>query len=288
VRNKILGVLLLLVMLNMSFVVAIYAVDPVEQSKGGFNVQKSEIERGKPTGGGGSKPSGGIATGTLGATGGKQYAIIIGISDYSGTKNDLQYCDDDALDFQSALPTSYRITLLTNSAANRQNILDAIASVRLQAKPGDEVIFFYSGHGSTGSNIADGDSERKDECIIPYECTWESLLWDGELATAFSGFTCRIMFYFDSCYAGGMTELAGPNRLICMACGESQLSLESQAWQNGQFTYYFVDQGMLQKKADTNGMDGVVTFEEAFDYARANCLKQTPVASDGFQYDMLP
>jgi metacaspase-1 len=288
VRNKILAVLLLLVMLNMSFVVAIYAVDPVEQSKGGFNVQKSEIERGKPTGGGGSKPSGGIATGTLGATGGKQYAIIIGISDYSGSKNDLQYCDDDAVDFQNALPGSYDKKILINDEASRGAILGAINSLKGKVTEKDEVVFFYSGHGSTGSNIADGDSERKDECIIPYECTWESLIWDGELATAFSGFTCRIMFYFDSCYAGGMTELAGPNRLICMACGESQLSLESGAWQNGQFTYYFVDQGMLQKKADTNGMDGVVTFEEAFDYARANCLKQTPVASDGFQYDMPP
>ena len=39
--------------------------------------------------------------------------------------------------------------------------------------------------------------------------------------------------------------------------------------------------------ADKDQMNGV-TFEEAFDYAKANCQKQTPVASDGFYNDMLP
>ncbi len=286
-KNKVLAVFMLLAMLNMSLMVTVYANNSVERSKWGFNVQLSEIERGKPSGGGGSKPSGGIATGIIGEVGGKQYAIIIGISDYAGTKNDLEYCDDDALDFQNALPAEYDVTMLIDEGATRSAILGAIKSLQGKVTEKDEVVFFYSGHGSIGSNIADGDSERKDECIVPYEVTWESLICDGELATAFSGFTCRMMFYFDSCYAGGMTELAGPNRLICMACGETQLSLESGTWQNGQFTYYFVDQGMLQKKADVNGLDGV-TFEEAFDYARAHCLKQTPVASDGFPDDMLP
>jgi len=39
--------------------------------------------------------------------------------------------------------------------------------------------------------------------------------------------------------------------------------------------------------ADKNG-DSMITFEEAFDYAKANCQRQTPVASDGFTDDMLP
>ena len=69
-----------------------------------------------------------------------------------------------------------------------------------------------------------------------------------------------------------------------MACGENQLSLESSAWQNGQFTYY-VDQGIINRKANSNG-DAYVTFEEAFDYAKANCQRQSPVANDQFTNDM--
>ena len=50
-------------------------------------------------GGGGGRPVRQAATGDLGeqlGTAANRYAIIIGISDYPGTVNDLQYCDDDA------------------------------------------------------------------------------------------------------------------------------------------------------------------------------------------------
>jgi len=55
--------------------------------------------RGRPGGGGGGRPVRQAATGDLGeqlGTAANRYAIIIGISDYPGTVNDLQYCDDDA------------------------------------------------------------------------------------------------------------------------------------------------------------------------------------------------
>jgi tricorn protease-like protein len=58
-----------------------------------------------------------------------------------------------------------------------------------------------------------------------------------------------------------------------MACSESGLSYEFETLENGQFTYYFVEQGITGGKADIydhveNQAD--VTIEEAFDYAKAN------------------
>ena len=47
-----------------------------------------------------------------------------------------------------------------------------------------------------------------------------------------------------------MTDLQAPGRVINMACSESGVSYEDSLWGNGQFTYYFVDQGMLAGKAD--------------------------------------
>lgn len=289
-RNKIISVLLLVAVLNMSLVIAVAASQPYEQSKAGFNIQSSETSKGKPSSP--KPPQGGIATGVVSAPTGSRYAIIIGISDYAGSANDLQFCDDDAREFKGALIADgwkdNQIILLIDGSAGHDAILSAIATVSSAAGPNDEVVFFYSGHGTISNYDVDGDGEKKDECIIPYECTAATLIWDGNLKTAFA--TCksqRMMFYFDSCYSGGMTDLAGTGRLICMACGENQLSLESSAWQNGQFTYYFVDQGMMQGKANKNG-DSYVTFEEAFDFAKANCQRQSPVASDGFALDMLP
>ena len=289
-KPKIVAVLLLVAIMSLSLV-AIVQSQPQEHSKGGFNVQSSEVSRGKP-----SKPSpGGISTGIVSKlpAGASSWAVIIGISDYAGTINDLEYCDDDARDFYDALTITYgwnpdNINLLIDSAATQANILDAIDWLKTNEKVGDEVVFFYSGHGTTSTFDIDADGERKDECIIPYECQLSYFIWDGELKQLFADFeSTRIMFYFDSCYSGGMTDLKGDGRLVLMACGENQLSLESSTWQNGQFTYYFVDQGMTNKMADKNG-DQKITFEEAFDFAKANCRRQTPTANDGFANDMLP
>jgi len=116
-------------------------------------------------------------------------------------------------------------------------------------------------------------------------------IWDGQLRDWFAGFsTTRIIFIFDSCLAGGMTDLRGPGRIINMSCSESGVSYEDDSWQNGQFTYYFVDQGMLSGLADRyDNLPGIadVTIEEAFDYAKANCQMQKPTISDSFSNDLL-
>jgi hypothetical protein len=111
---------------------------------------------GKPGGGGGGKPATPAATGTVGANcTGTKYAIVVGISDYPGTLNDLQYCDDDARDMYDALTTLYgysnstgNIHLLLDMNASFTAIWDAINVTKSQAVAGDEVVFFFSGHGT--------------------------------------------------------------------------------------------------------------------------------------------
>jgi len=166
----------------------------------------------------------------------------------------------------------------------------AINDTKSKAVAGDEVVFFFSGHGANGK-ADDGDKEKIDEAIVAHDGSKLVPIWDGELRDWFSGFnTTRIIFIFDSCLAGGMTDLQGTGRIINMACSESEVSYEGSSWQNGQFTYYFVDQGMLGGKADTyDNIAGVadVTVEEAFDYAKANCRMQKPTISDSFSDDLL-
>jgi hypothetical protein len=87
-----------------------------------------------------------------------------------------------------------------------------------------------------------------------------------------------------------MTDLKASGRIICMASTELGVAYESSALHNGVFTYYFVDEGMYQGKADTTPKDGSVTVEEAFDYARANVptvAPQKPTISDSFENDLL-
>ena len=72
-------------------------------------------------------------------------------------------------------------------------------------------------------------------------------------------------------------------------------SYEGDAWEHGEFTYYFVEEGMLVGKADIYDHDGDdvlpesddVVVEEAFDYAKANCSYDKPTISDEFADDLL-
>jgi len=265
-------------------------------------VVKKVTIQGKP--GGGGKPAKQAATGVLGANvSGNKYAIIIGISDYPGEGNDLEYCDDDAQEMYNALAGLYgykpsNIRLLKDLDASFTAIQHAINATRSQVADGDEVVFFFSGHGAKGK-ADDGDDEKIDEAIISHDGSQDGKLiaiWDGQLEEWFVSFqTSRIIFIFDSCLAGGMTDLQAPGRIINMACSEGGVSYEGEAWENGQFTYFFVDQGILGRGADRydHDKDGVfpestdVTIEEAFDYAKANCQMQKPAISDSFSNDLL-
>jgi hypothetical protein len=267
--------------------------------------------RGKPGGGGGGKPVKQAATGVLGSPcEGNKYAIIVGISDYPGDDADLDYCDDDARDMISALELygyseTNIISLIDDEGAQSttldasfDNIWNAVKATkqRVAEDPSpeqDEVIFFFSGHGTKGV-APDGDKEGMDEAIVSHDGSPSGSLiaiWDGQLKDWFADFqTSRIIFIFDSCLAGGMTDLKADGRVINMACSENGLSYEDDSWGNGQFTYYFVDQGMLEGEADGYDHDEDdslaeptdVTIEEAFDYAKASCSMQKPAISDSF------
>ena len=111
----------------------------------------------------------GAATGFLGEPcSGRKYAIVIGISEYPGLVNDLDYADDDADDVTQVLDVVYgfdSIITLKDAYGTRLAIMNAIATVGEKAVSGDEVVFFFSGHGMTGT-AADGDAEKTDEAIV--------------------------------------------------------------------------------------------------------------------------
>jgi hypothetical protein len=266
-------------------------------------VKKGTLHGHPGNAGGGKKQNAGAATGVLGQTfSGNKYAVVIGISDYPGVSNDLEYGDDDALTMEDVLINVYgfsgdNVITLLNSEATAQNILDAVNTIKDSEVSGDEVVFFFSGHGAKGV-ADDGDKEKIDESIV---CWGDgdnfAYIWDGHLKDWFAGFdTSRIIFAFDSCLSGGMTDLAGQGRIINMASTESGYSYELDSLQHGEFTYYFVVKGIGEGRADIydhNG-DGIlsqsadVVVEEAFDYTKANCQYDKPTIIDNFTNDLQP
>lgn len=237
------------------------AVDEEDrEAKNGRNfkgVYKGKPDKpGKPGGGGG------------GGGGGKperppavdKWAVVIGIADYKGVGNDLQYTDDDAVDMYNYLISrgypEDNIRLLLNSKASSRNILKAIDWMNgKETKAASECVFFYSGHGSTYDGYNDGDAEYTDETIVGADLT---VILDGQLRARFSSYASqKLTFIFDSCYSGGMDDLAGPGRVVVAASAEEQLSWDGSAqMENGVFSYYFLE-----------GLANFNTVEGAFAYA---------------------
>ena len=90
------------------------------------------------------------------------YAVICGISDYDGSVNDLDYCDDDAIGIRDALLTggnwdASHITLLVDSQATEANIRNAISAWSNSLTASDTFLFFFSGHGGDDLPDYDGD-----------------------------------------------------------------------------------------------------------------------------------
>jgi len=157
---------------------------------------------------------------------GVKYAVVVGISDYSGTANDLQYCDDDANDWAAQLQAEgYTVNKLLDLNATKSNIEAAITTLASQSIAGNEIAFIYSGHGSRG-NIVTTD-------LYYINSAWFKTMFLNSTST-------KMMFSFDACQIGAMaTDLNANGRVIAVASDTKKYSYDGDAtMQNGVFTYY--------------------------------------------------
>lgn len=138
------------------------------------------------------------------------YAVIIGISDYKGSLNDLINPALEANKMKNVLCehgwNEENIHLITNKEANRANILSELTW--LSEKPGTS-LFYFAGHGSQikDENGDEGGIDLMDECIVPWECSKDTMILDDELEVIFNGFKAdKIVSIFISCFSGGLIE----------------------------------------------------------------------------------
>jgi len=155
-----------------------------------------------------------------------KYALVVGISNYAGTANDLQYCDDDANDWAARLVTEgYTVTKILDLAATRSAIQSALTTLASRSTAGNEIAFVYSGHGSSGSIVT----------------TDMYYIASSYFKTTFTNATSTKMYFtFDACQIGAMaTALNKTGRIISVASNTTLYSYDGDAtMKNGVYTYY--------------------------------------------------
>ncbi len=212
-------------------------------------------------------------------TASSKWAVIIGIADYQGRSSDLWHPDEDAKEMyyelvrQQGYPRS-NVKLLTNRKATAQAIVDAINWLITNEKAGDEVVFFYSGHGYRAPDSEgwddDVESDGYDEMIVTYDFYG---LPDGWFRQKFAAIeSTKFALMFGSCHSGGMfddnDDLQGEGRVIASACKADQYGWDYLYLGNTLWGYYFVDEGLLDNNA--------YSVEAAHAYAYPRVVAEQP------------
>jgi len=147
---------------------------------------------------------------------GRKFALLVGINKYSNGTNPLRGCVNDVLLQKELLTHRFGfnpndIKILTDQQATRQGILAAFEQHLInQAKPGDVVVFHYSGHGS---QVVDPDKDNPDglnSTLVPIDSGYNS---SGGVVEDIMGHTLFLLMYalktdnvtvvLDSCNSGG-------------------------------------------------------------------------------------
>lgn len=146
--------------------------------------------------------------------------FLVGIDRYPnfGPRSQLRSCASDARLMAEVLRDRFDfaeedLMLLLDEAATRDGILDGLAALRSRARPGDAVVFFYSGHGSQVTDREGDEPDLWDESIVPHDggrgkhafrdiTDDEIYLW----VLALSAVTPNLAVIVDTCFAGTMTR----------------------------------------------------------------------------------
>lgn len=146
--------------------------------------------------------------------------LFIGINDYapSGPGGpDLRGCVNDVRDAAgtyvslgvlTAAPAYLKI--LTDARATRANILAGLKWLLTPTPKVDQLIFYYSGHGSYCLDTSGDEVDGKDETICPHDYAAAGMIKDDQFRSAFTalkpGVTLEVIL--DTCHSGtGTREL---------------------------------------------------------------------------------
>ena len=152
-----------------------------------------------------------------------QKAILVGVNKYQMTNADLNGCVNDVTNVRDILLKYFGykaddIRVITDQRATKKAVMEGLKWLTKGAKPGDRLLFHFSGHGSQIRD-RDGDElkDKLDEILCPHDMDWDgTYIVDDELGKIFSGLPAGavVEVLLDSCHSGtGTRELLGLAKL---------------------------------------------------------------------------
>jgi hypothetical protein len=147
-------------------------------------------------------------------------AFLVGINRYPDPRNTLKGCVNDVLLIAKTLKEQYGfanqdVRLLTDQRATTSAIRTGLEQLVADAKPGDSLVFHYSGHGTQVRDVhGDELSDNLDEIICPYDLDWDNPFTDDDMAEICKRVPKVALFtvILDCCHSGtGLREYLNPD-----------------------------------------------------------------------------
>lgn len=241
------------------------------------------------------QPKGVITTNETAAGSGKTRALVIGISRYQFIDT-LNFADADASFFAAYLKTSKfwnidpaDITVLLNDQAKYGDLTVQLQQIAMQCQPGDNLIFYFSGHGDVETNTLfnRGFLLAQDTYSSNYMANGLRVDDLKDLFVTLQTNNVKVIVITDACRSGKLSggikgaeftaaaiKNIWKNEIKILSSQPGQLSYEDQKWGNGRGVFsYFLIKG-LSGEADAN-KDSTITLAELEMYVGSNVASET-------------
>ena len=145
-------------------------------------------------------------------------AVLVGIDNYPNDADRLYGCVNDVFSMSAALqdcgfePSEIRTCL--DDRATADGILARLEWLVDDARDGDQLVFFYSGHGARLAEYGtNNEPDRLSETLVPYDFDWtpERGISDEQIFDLYAQLSYDVQFLmiFDCCHSGGMHRQGG-------------------------------------------------------------------------------
>ncbi len=161
----------------------------------------------------------------------KFYALIIGVSDYSGTKLDLNFSSKDAKSISKAIQNGASnyfgkenveiidlnsINSESNLKPSKENALNVLDELATKVNPQDVFLFYFAGHG------VQGKEDDKNYYLLTEEASYHEIknlsnpssysISDNELGESLSKISSlNMVMILDACHSGEMVDKFNSN-----------------------------------------------------------------------------
>jgi hypothetical protein len=145
-------------------------------------------------------------------------ALLVGINQYPRAEDRLEGCVNDVFLMSSVLQESgfaaESIRVCLDERATARGICDRLRWLLDDPRPGDERVFYYSGHGATIPEYGEKmEPDRKAETLVPWDFDWslERAVVDDQIFGFYSQlpYGMRFAMILDCCHSGGMHRQGG-------------------------------------------------------------------------------